>query len=95
MEMIILLIIIAVVAAIVISKKRDKKEQHPKTTADFKMGTDYTFGRGIPALDKLAAEIFSATARNGDIDACAALGYMYSRGIHFKQDYEEASKWYT
>ena len=69
-------------------------ESPPKTSADFKMGTDYAFGLGFPELDKLAAEAFTAMARNGDVDSYAALGNMYSRGVHFDKDYEESAKWY-
>jgi TPR repeat protein len=44
-------------------------------------------------MDALAAEVFTASAKNGDVDSYAALGNMYARGIHFKKDYEEAYKW--
>lgn len=94
MEMTIL-VIVAILAAIVVYRRRDKRNDHLKTAAEYKMGTIYTFGRGIPAMDRLAAERFSVTARSGDVEACAALGYMYSRAIHFKRDYEEAFKWYS
>lgn len=89
------LLLLAFAAAIFwYKRKRKKKEEAIKTTADFKMGTDYAFGRGFPGIDALAAEAFTMTAKNGDVDSYAALGNMYSRGIHFKRDYEEAIKWY-
>jgi TPR repeat protein len=72
---------------------KKKKGKSPNSPSDFKMGTDYAFGLGFPQMDALAAEAFTATAKTGDVNAYAALGNMYSRGVHFKQDYEEAYKW--
>lgn len=61
-----------------------------KTIKDFKVGSDYTFGRGIPGIDKLAANVFLESAKKGDPDAFAALGNMYGRGIYFEKDYKKS-----
>ncbi len=89
-----LIIALLVLAGIFYLYKKKKKIAPVKTTADFKMGTDYAFGLGFPKMDALAAQVYLQVAKAGDIDAYAALGYMYSRGIHFKRDYEEAFQWY-
>jgi TPR repeat protein len=89
MELLVSLLIVAAIIYLYQRHKR-KKGEVVKTTADFKMGTDYAFGRGFPKMDELAANVFTIAAKEGDIDAYAALGNMYSRGIHFKKDYEEA-----
>lgn len=74
-------------------KNKSKKEKTIKSSSDFKMGTNYSFGLGFPKMDALAAEVFTDSAKKGDVDSYAALGHMYARGIHFKKDYEEAYKW--
>lgn len=75
-------------------KKAKKASPIQKTTKDFKMGSDYTFGRGNPGIDKLAAEVMTQQANDGDIDAHAALGNMYGLGIHFPRDAEKSVKHY-
>lgn len=89
----IILIIILAVVGFYFYRKNYKKVAPVKTSSDFKMGTDYAFGFGFPKMDALAAEVFTISAKNGDVDSYAALGNMYARGIHFKKDYEEAYKW--
>ncbi len=87
--------IVTILAAFIIIYfyKSKTKKSIVKTSADFKIGTDYAFGLGFPEMDALAAEVFTASAKNGDVDSYAALGNMYAQGIHFKKDYEEAYKW--
>lgn len=63
----------------------------PKT---LKLDSNYAFGLGFPEMDKLAAETFLPLAEKGDVEACAAIGWMYIRGIHFDRNLSEASKWY-
>ena len=91
-----LLVLLLGAAAIFVYKKTYKKKVAPvKTTADFKMGTDYGFGpRFPPEWNALAAKANTVSAKNGNVDSYMALGYMHERGVHFKQDYEEAVKWY-
>jgi uncharacterized protein len=91
MEIIVILLLIGI--GYYFYKKRANKVAPIKTSSDFKMGTDYAFGLGFPSMDALAAQVFTASAKNGDVDSYAALGNMYARGIHFKKDYEEAYKW--
>ncbi len=71
-----------------------KKNAPAKKPSEFKIGSDYAFGLGFPQMDALAAEVFSRSAKEGNVESYAALGNMYSRGVHFKKDYEEAAKWY-
>lgn len=91
MEIFIFLLVAA--GAYFFYKKKTKKASLVKSPADYKIGTNYSFGLGFPQMDALAAEVFTASAKNGDVDSYAALGNMYARGIHFKKDYEEAYKW--
>jgi len=91
MELFVLLLVFA--GGFFLYKKKTKKAPVAKTSADFKIGTNYSFGLGFPQMDALAAEVFTASAKNGDVDSYAALGNMYARGIHFNKDYEEAYKW--
>ena len=91
METIVIILLLGV--GYYIYKKNSKVDAPVKTSADFKMGTNYAFGLGFPKMDALAAEVFTAQAKKGDVDSYAALGNMYARGIHFKKDYEEAYKW--
>jgi TPR repeat protein len=91
MELFVLLLIVA--AGIFLYKKKTNKSTVTKTPVDYKIGTNYSFGLGFPQMDALAAEVFTASAKKGDVDSYAALGNMYARGVHFKKDYEEAYKW--
>jgi TPR repeat protein len=75
-------------------KKAKRASLPTKTTKDFKIGSNYSFGKGNPGIDKLAAEVFTVQASKGDIEAHAALGNMYTFGIHFAQDSEQAVKHY-
>lgn len=90
------LIVLFIVGAIIVTyRAHSRKKNAPvKKPTEFKIGTDYAFGLGFPEMDALAAEVFTKVAKEGDVNAYAALGNMYSRGIHFKKDFEEAVKWY-
>ncbi|QWD95415.1 sel1 repeat family protein [Polynucleobacter sp. MG-Unter2-18] len=75
-------------------KKAKKTPPIQKTTKDFKIGSNYAFGKGSPGIDKLSAEVFTEQAGKGDIEAHAALGNMYGLGIHFQKDVEQSVKHY-
>lgn len=91
----ILILLLFALAIIIYSKIRYKKQKEGiEDDTKFKMDTNYSFGLGFPKMDELAAEVFTESAKNGSIEAYAALGNMHERGIHFKKDYEEAYKWY-
>lgn len=91
-EIVIVILVLAVIIFVI--KKINNKQDKLGVASNYKIGTDYAFGRGMPEIDKLAAETYLHTAKTGSVEAYAALGNMYARGIHFAQDYEEAVRWY-
>jgi len=49
-----------------IYKKKSKVNAPKKKSEGFKIGSDYSFGKGIPEIDALAASTFTYIARGSD-----------------------------
>jgi len=50
---------------------------------------DYLTGNGVPKDPKMAASLFQQLADKGDVEAKAALGYLYCSGIGVEKNTEK------
>ena len=63
-------------------------------SAQFKVGSMYAFGEGVPRNFTEAGEWFRRAADQGHAAAQFNLGAMYAEGLGLAQDYQEAARWY-
>ena len=64
-------------------------------SAQFKLGSMYYFGEGVPVDFKLALKWLSLAAEQGDVDAQHNLGVMYKNGQGIPEDKVQAYAWYN
>lgn len=64
------------------------------TQAQFKLGTLYNFGFGVPQDYALAGFWDAKAAKQGDASAQFSLGDLYEWGHGVPQDYVQAASWY-
>jgi TPR repeat protein len=63
--------------------------------AQYKLGTMYDIGQGVPLDNAKAVRWFRKAAEQGDAPSQFRLGNMYDVGHGVPQDYVEAHKWYS
>ena len=63
-------------------------------SAQYRLGTNYDWGWGVPEDDETAVKWWRKAAEQGDGGAQSALGNMYYWGWGVPDDYREAARWY-
>jgi hypothetical protein len=72
-----------------------KAAEQGSADAQFRLGTIYYFGQGIPQDYQEAAIWYRKAAEQGSAYAQFNLGIMYYRGLGVLRDYREAAQWFT
>ncbi len=63
--------------------------------AQYKIGTFYQIGGGVPEDNAEAAKWYHRAAEQGHARAQYSLGLLYGRGLGVPRDYEQAYVWYS
>lgn len=67
--------------------------QGADTADNFVQAKKYLAGQGVPKNAALAAELFQKAADEGNVEAKAALGFLYAQGLGVPMDEALAVKW--
>ncbi len=71
-----------------------KRARAGAADAQFRLGSLYAVGRGVPVSPKKAFEWWHRAALQGISQAQSNLGIMYAEGLGAPQDYQKARQWW-